>query len=179
MSTIDELLANNAAYADAFDHGDLPTAPARQLVVVACMDSRIDVFSVLGLDHGEAHILRNAGGIVTEDVVRSLTISQHLLGTRSIIVMHHTRCGAQQFTDPGLSATIQERCGFTPPFALGAFEDLDESVRESLRKLHGSAYLVDASDARGFVYDVDTGRLREVTGPVPDGGAAAAPTTTG
>ena len=165
VSTTDDLLANNAAYADAFDHAHLATAPSRHLVVVACMDSRIDVFSVLGLDHGEAHILRNAGGIVTEDVIRSLVISQHLLGTRSIVVIHHTSCGAQQFTDPGLSATIQERCGFAPPFALGAFEDLDESVRESLRKLRGSAYLIDRSDIRGFVYDVDTGRLREVVVP--------------
>ena len=163
MSATDELLANNAAYAASFDQGDLAAAPSRQLVVVACMDARIDVLGVLGLGNGEAHILRNAGGIVTEDVVRSLAISQHLLGTRSVVLIHHTRCGAQQFTDTGLSAAIQERCGFVPPFALGAFEDLDESVRASLRTLRGSAYLVDTGDIRGFVYDVDTGRLREVT----------------
>lgn len=162
MGTTDELLAYNAAYADSFDHGHLPTAPSRRLVVVACMDSRIDVFSVLGLGHGEAHILRNAGGIVTEDVIRSLVISQHLLDTRSIIVIHHTDCGAMKFTDPGLSVAIQDRTGYAPPFPLLPFEDLDESVGESLRKLRASAYLVDTSDVRGFVYDVDTGRLREV-----------------
>jgi carbonic anhydrase len=179
MSAIDELLANNAAYAERFEHGNLPTAPSRKLAVVACMDSRIDVFSVLGLGHGEAHIMRNAGGIMTDDMIRSLVISQHLLGTRSIILIHHTDCGAQKFTDPGLSVTIQERTGYAPPFPLGAFVDLDESVRESLRKLRGSAYLVDSSDARGFVYDVDTGRLREVTGPAPADGTAATSTTTG
>lgn len=163
MSGTDELIQNNAAYAEDFPYGNLPTPPSRQLCVVACMDSRIDVFSVLGLGHGEAHILRNAGGIVTEDVVRSLAISQHLLDTRSIILIHHTDCGAQKFTDPGLSATIGQRTGYRPPFPLRSFVDLDESVRESLRDLKGSAYLVDTSDIRGFVYDVDTGRLREVT----------------
>jgi carbonic anhydrase len=163
VSGTDDLLEHNAAYADAFPYGHLPTQPSRKLCVVACMDSRIDVFSVLGLGHGEAHILRNAGGIVTEDVIRSLVISQHLLETRSIVVIHHTDCGAQKFTDTGLSAAIEERTGYHPPFALGAFDDLDESVRESLRMLRGSAYLVDTSDIRGFVYDVDTGRLREVT----------------
>jgi len=163
MAAADDLLANNAVYADAFPHGHLPTAPARQLVVVCCMDSRIDVFSVLGLANGDAHIVRNAGGIVTEDIIRSLVISQHLLGTRAIVVIHHTDCGAQKFTDPELSTAIQERTGYRPPFDLGPFDDLDESVRQSLRKLRGSAYLVDTSDIRGFVYDVDTGRLREVT----------------
>ncbi len=176
MSAADDLLANNAAYAASFPHGHLPTAPARQLVVVCCMDSRIDVFSVLGLGHGEAHVLRNAGGIVTEDVIRSLVISQHLLGTRAIVVIHHTDCGAQKFTDAGLSAAIRERTGFTPPFDLGPFDDLDESVRDSLRKLRGSAYLVDTSDIRGLVYDVDTGRLREVTiDPDAAGADQAAP----
>lgn len=165
MSAADEVLAANVGYSDAFPHRHLPTEPARRLVVVCCMDSRIDVFAALGLRHGEAHILRNAGGIVTEDVIRSLVISQHLLKTSAIVVVHHTDCGAQRFTDADLSATVHERTGFTPPFALGAFEDLDESVRESLRKLRGSAYLVDTSDIRGFVYDVDTGRLREVTTP--------------
>lgn len=164
MSVADDLLIENAAYAEAFPHGHLPTEPARRLVVVCCMDSRIDVFAALGLGHGEAHILRNAGGIVTEDVVRSLVISQHLLGTASIVVVHHTDCGAQRFADADLSATINERTGYTPPFALGAFDDLDASVRESLRKLRGSAYLLHTSDIRGFVYDVDTGRLREILG---------------
>jgi len=162
VSTIDDLLAVNRSYAGAFPHRHLPTEPARRLAVVCCMDSRIDVFAALGLDLGEAHILRNAGGVVTEDVLRSLVISQHLLGTQAIVVVHHTDCGAQRFTDAGLSAAIQERTGYTPPFALGAFDDLDESVRESLRKLRGSAYLLDTTDIRGFVYDVDTGRLREV-----------------
>ena len=162
MSAIDDLLAANRSYADAFPHGHLPTEPARRLVVVCCMDSRIDVFAALGLALGEAHIIRNAGGIVSEDMLRSLVISQHLLGTQAIAVLHHTRCGAQRFTDAGLSATIHERTGYTPPFALGAFEDLDASVLESLRKLRGSAYLLDTSDIRGFVYDVDTGLLREV-----------------
>ena len=186
VSAADDLLAANRGYAETFPHGHLPTEPARRLVVVCCMDSRIDVFDALGLTLGEAHILRNAGGIVTEDVIRSLVISQHLLGTRAIVVVHHTDCGAQKFTDAGLSATIDERTGFTPPFALGAFEDLDESVRESLRKLRGSAYLIDTTDIRGFVYDVDTGRLREVSGtdvvaPAPPGAADAASvdTTTG
>ncbi len=172
MSAIDDLLAANASYAEAFPHGNLATEPARRLVVVCCMDSRIDVFAALGLELGEAHILRNAGGIVTEDVLRSLVISQHLLGTQAIAVLHHTRCGAQRFTDAGLSATIHERTGYTPPFALGAFEDLDASVLESLRKLRGSAYLLDTSDIRGFVYDVDTCALREVEAGDP---AAATP----
>jgi carbonic anhydrase len=163
VSTADQLLENNARYAETFPHGQLPTQPARRLCVVTCMDSRIDVFAVLGLGHGEAHILRNAGGVVTEDMIRSLVISQHVLETRSIIVIHHTDCGAQKFTDADLSGAIKERTGYHPPFALGSFTDLDESVRESLRMLRGSAYLVDTSDIRGFVYDVDTGRLREVT----------------
>ena len=162
VSATDDLLEANRSYAETFPYGGLAVEPARQLVVVCCMDARIDVFDAMGLRLGDAHILRNAGGIVTEDVVRSLVISQHLLGTRSIAVVHHTRCGVQRFTDADLSAAIHERTGYTPPFALGAFSDLDESVRESLRKLHGSAYLVETSDIRGFVYDVDTGRLREV-----------------
>ncbi|MDQ3384416.1 MAG: carbonic anhydrase [Actinomycetota bacterium] len=162
MSATDDLLEANRSYAETFPYGNLATEPARRLVVVCCMDSRIDVFDATGLRLGDAHILRNAGGIVTEDVLRSLVISQHLLGTRSIAVVHHTKCGAQRFTDADLSAAIHERTGYTPPFALGAFVDLDESVRESLRKLRGSAYLVETTDIRGFVYDVDTGRLREV-----------------
>lgn len=177
MSAADDLLAANRSYAETFPHGHLPTEPARRLVVVCCMDSRIDLFDALGLMLGDAHILRNAGGIVTEDVIRSLVISQHLLGTASIAVVHHTDCGAQKFTDAGLSATIDERVGFIPPFALGAFVDLDESVRESLRKLRGSAYLLDTTDIRGFVYDVDTGRLREVPGG--DVVTPASPPTTG
>lgn len=162
MSATDDLLTANRSYAEAFPHRHLPTEPARRLAVVCCMDSRIDVFAAMGLRLGEAHILRNAGGIVTEDVLRSLVISQHLLGTRAVAVVHHTSCGAQRITDAALEATIRERTGCTPPFALGAFDDLDESVRESLRTLRGSPYLLDTSDIRGFVYDVDTGVLGEV-----------------
>jgi carbonic anhydrase len=162
VSIADDLIQNNARYADTFPHGNLPTQPARRLCVVTCMDSRIDTFAMLGLGHGEAHILRNAGGIVTEDVVRSLVISQHVLETQSIVVIHHTDCGALKFTDADLSGAIKKRTGYHPPFALGAFTDLDESVRESLRMLQGSAYLVHTTDIRGFVYDVDTGRLREI-----------------
>lgn len=163
MSAADELLQSNARYAEAFPHGHLPAQPARRLCIVTCMDSRIDTFAMLGLGHGDAHFLRNAGGVVTEDVIRSLVVSQHVLDTQSIIVIHHTDCGALKFTDAELSAAIKERTGYHPPFALGSFTDLDESVRESLRMLQGSAYLVQTSDIRGFVYDVDTGRLREVT----------------
>lgn len=170
MSTADDLLAANRGYAETFPHGQVSTTPARRLVVVCCMDTRIDVLDALGLVIGDAHILRNAGGIVSEDVLRSLAISQHLLGTQAIAVVQHTDCGGQKFTDAGLSATIHERTGCTPPFPLSPFEDLDESVRESLRTLRGSAYLLDTSDIRGFVYDVDTGRLREVAG---DAGAGS------
>ena len=173
MSATDDLLEANRRYGETFPYAGLATEPARHLVVVCCMDSRIDVFDAMGLRLGDAHILRNAGGIVTEDVVRSLVISQHLLGTRSIAVVHHTKCGAQRFTDADLSAAIHERTGYTPPFALGAFSDLDESVRESLRKLQGSAYLLETSDIRGFVYDVDTGLLREVEVEADDAPAPA------
>jgi carbonic anhydrase len=162
MSEIDELLRRNEAYAASFDQGHLPAAPSRRLAIVTCMDARIDVHRILGLREGEAHILRNAGGVVTEDVIRSLTISQRLLGTREIMLIHHTDCGILTFRDDDLKDRIQAEIGIRPPFALEAFSDLEEDVRQSIRRLQASPFLPHKDAIRGFVYDVRTGRLREV-----------------
>ncbi len=161
MSITDDLLANNERYAESF-HGPLPLVPSAHLAVVACMDSRIKIFALLGLQDGQAHIIRNAGGVVTDDVIRSLTISQRLLATRSIILIHHTDCGMLTFTDDQFKASIQAETGIKPEWATEAFPDLDEDVRQSIARIKVSPFIPRTDDVRGFVFDVGTGRLREV-----------------
>lgn len=160
----DRLLENNANFAAGFDGEHLPVEPALRLAVVTCMDSRLDVFAALGLEDGQAHILRNAGGVITNDVIRSLALSQRKLGTREIVLIHHTDCGLEKVTDDGFRAELQEATGMAPPFAIESFTDVDEDVRQSLARVRGSAFLQHTERLRGFVYDVDTGRLREIEG---------------
>jgi carbonic anhydrase len=162
MTVTDELLANNEAYAAAFG-GLLPLPPARQLAVVACMDARLNVYGLLGLQEGESHVIRNAGGAVTDDTIRSLAISQRLLGTREIMLIHHTDCGMLTFTDDGFRAAIEEETGIRPPWAAEAFSDLDEDVRQSLNRIKASPFIPEKGSVRGFVFDVSTGQLREVS----------------
>ncbi|OXM47253.1 beta-class carbonic anhydrase [Amycolatopsis alba] len=161
MSVTDELLANNADYAARFS-GPLPLPPAKHVAVLACMDARINVYGVLGLQEGEAHVIRNAGGVVTEDEIRSLAISQRLLGTREIILIHHTDCGMLTFTDDGFKKSIQEDVGVKPPWAAEAFSDLDEDVRQSIERITNSPFIPEKDSVRGFVFDVATGKLNEV-----------------
>ena len=160
-SHLPDLLRNAERYARVFTAGDLPTPPALGLAVVACMDSRIDLFGLLGLHLGEAHIIRNAGGLVTDDVLRSLTLSQALLSTREIMVVQHTGCGLHG-DEQQLRARVAEATGAEPPWPLGAFEDVDASVRRQLEILRSTPHLVGGDRARGFVYEVETGRLRDV-----------------
>ena len=162
VGTIDELLANNRAYADGLEPRHLDVRPRRRLAIVTCMDSRLDVFAALGLGHGEAHVLRNAGGVITDDVIRSLAISQRLLGTREVMLVHHTDCGMQKVTDDGFRAELQAATGVAPAFAIESFTDLDADVRQSVLRVRRSAFLPHRDSVRGFVYDVDTHRLREV-----------------
>ena len=161
MSVTDECLASNERYASSFG-GQLPLPPARRLAVLACMDARLDVHKILGLDEGDAHVIRNAGGVVTDDALRSLTISQRLLGTTEIILIHHTDCGMLTFTDDAVKRRIQEDTGIKPSFALEAFPDLDEDVRQSIARIRESPF-VPHKNSRGFVFDDGTGRLNEVT----------------
>jgi carbonic anhydrase len=163
VSVTDEMLRNNEAYAEAFDKGDLPLPPGKGVAVVACMDARLDVHKILGLEEGDAHVIRNAGGVVTDDVIRSLTISQRLLGTREIILIHHTDCGMLTFSDDEVKLQIQQDVGIKPEFALEAFSDLDEDVRQSMRRIQASPFVPHKDSVRGFVFEVETGRLREVT----------------
>ena len=156
MTATDELLANNEAYAAAFG-GLLPLPPARQLAVVACMDARLNVYGLLGLAEGEAHVIRNAGGAVTDDTIRSLAISQRLLGTTEIILIHHTECGMLTFTDDGFKAAIEDETGIRPPWAAEAFSDLDEDVRQSINRINASPFIPVKDSVRGFVFDVSTG----------------------
>jgi carbonic anhydrase len=158
----DELLGHNAAYAAEFDDEPLDTAPQRQLAIVACMDSRMDIFGILGLGHGEAHVIRNAGGVITDDVVRSLCLSQRLLGTREIILMHHTDCGLQKVTDDAFKAELQAELGVKPDWSLESFVDPVADVRQSMRRLELSPFIAYKHHIRGFVYDVFTGLLDEV-----------------
>lgn len=167
MDLTDELLVNNEAFAERLDHGHLDVQPSRQLAIVACMDSRLDVFAALGLRDGEAHVLRNAGGVITDDVIRSLALSQRRLGTRRIILIHHTDCGLEKVTDDGFRAELQEDTGMAPPFAIESFTDVEASVRGSIARIRNSPFLPHRDEVRGFVYDVDTGRLAEVAGEVP------------
>lgn len=162
MSAIDTLIGNNARYAARFSKQGLPTPPAKKLAVVACMDARLQMGAMLGLEEGDAHIIRNAGGVVTDDVIRSLTISQRLLGTREIMVIHHTDCGMLTFTDAELKQAIERETGIRPPFAIHAFSDLEADVGQSIARIRASPFLVHRDAVRGFVYEVETGRLREV-----------------
>ncbi len=169
MDTIDELLANNAAFAANLPTKHLDVRPSRHLAIVTCMDSRLDVFAALGLGDGEAHVLRNAGGVITDDVIRSLAISQRKLGTREVMLIHHTNCGMQTLTDDGFRAELQEATGTAPAFAIESFSDVDADVRQSILRVRRSEFLLHRESVRGFVYDVDTHRLREVavTGSAP------------
>jgi carbonic anhydrase len=162
MSVTDELIKNNERYAASFDKGDKPLPPARGVAVVACMDARLHVSSMLGLEIGDAHIIRNAGGVVTDDAIRSLVISQRLLGTREIIIIHHTDCGMVTFTDDAVKAQIKEDTGIRPPFSLEAFPDAGDDVRQSIARIKASPFIPHRDSVRGFVYDVSTGRLNEV-----------------
>lgn len=161
MSVTDDLLANNARYAESFS-GPLPLPPAKGVAVVACMDARLDVYRILGLQEGEAHVIRNAGGVVTDDEIRSLAISQRLLGTTEIILIHHTDCGMVTFTDDGFKKSIEEDTGIRPTWAAEAFPDAGEDVRQSIRRIRASPFVPEKSSVRGFVFDVATGKLDEV-----------------
>jgi carbonic anhydrase len=162
MSVTEELLKNNEQYAASFDKGDLPMPPGKQIAVVACMDARLDVYRILGLQLGEAHVIRNAGGVITDDAIRSLVISQRLLGTNEIILIHHSDCGMLTFTDDDVKAQIKDDVGIRPPFALEAFPEPDDDVRQSVARIKASPYIPNRDSVRGFVFDVKTGRLNEV-----------------
>ena len=163
MHGIDELLCNNARFIERFRIGHLDVRPSRRLAIIACMDSRLDVFGALGLKLGEAHVIRNAGGIVSDDVIRSLTISQRRLGTEEVVLIQHTDCGMLNITDDGFRAELQEATGVAPTFAIESFRDVDANVRQSLERLRASPFLAHRDHISGFVYDVDTGALRAVT----------------
>jgi carbonic anhydrase len=162
MSVTDDLLRNNEGYAASFDRGDLPLPPAKGIAIVACMDARLNVYGMLGLQEGDAHVIRNAGGVITDDEIRSLAISQRLLGTTEIVLIHHTDCGMLTFSDDELKARIQEDVGLKPHFALESFTDLEEDVRQSIARIKASPFVPNKDSVRGFVYEVETGRLREV-----------------
>jgi carbonic anhydrase len=162
VGVIDELLANNRTFSGASPARHLDVRPSRRLAVVACMDSRLDVFAALGLRDGEAHILRNAGGVITDDVIRSLAVSQRRLGTREVMLIHHTDCGMQTLSDDEFRAELQEATGVSPAFAIESFKDLDANVRQSILRVRRSAFLPHRDAVRGFVYDVDSHMLREV-----------------
>jgi carbonic anhydrase len=163
-SVTDQLLENNRRWAEGFDKGGLPVAPGKKLAVVACMDSRFLPSRVLGLEEGDAHIIRNAGGVVTDDTIRSLALSQHLLGTEEIVLIHHTDCGLEKVTDDEFRERMGEFAGALPPWRVEAFERVDDSVRESIRRIVESPFIAH-KNVRGFVFDVDQGALREVDAP--------------
>jgi carbonic anhydrase len=161
MTVTDDLLANNARYAESFS-GPLPLPPAKQVAVLACMDARIDVYRVLGLAEGDAHVIRNAGGVVTDDEIRSLAISQRLLGTKEIVLIHHTDCGMLTFTDEDLLGAIERDTGVRPTWSCESFTDLERDVRDSIQRILDSPFIPEKRSVRGFVFDVATGRLTEV-----------------
>jgi carbonic anhydrase len=163
MTATDDLLANNKTYADTFDKGDLPLPPARKVAVLACMEARLNVYGALGLQEGDAHVIRNAGGVVTDDEIRSLAISQRLLGTEEIILIHHTDCGMLTFTDDEFRNSIQQETGIKPEWAAESFSDLDTDVRQSIERIKASPFIPKKESIRGFVYEVETGHLREVS----------------
>jgi len=163
MAVIDELLGNAARYGEDFDKGGLPMPPAKRIAIVACMDARLNPYGLLGLSEGDAHVIRNAGGVVTDDEIRSLAISQRLLGTEEIMLIHHTDCGMLTFGDDQFRREVQRDTGVKPEWAAEAFDDLDEDVRQSIGRIKASPFIPRKETVRGFVYDVETGRLREVT----------------
>ena len=162
MSVTNDLVRNNHAYASSFKKGDLPLPPGQKLAVVACMDARLDVHKILGIQEGDAHVIRNAGGAITDDAIRSLAISQRLLGTKEIILIHHTDCGMLTFKDEDVKKQIEKETGLRPAFALEAFSDLDQDVKQSIARIKASPFIPNKSSVRGFVYDVRSGRLNEV-----------------
>ena len=163
MSTIDLLLENAEAYAAGFDKNGLPLPPGRRVAILACMDARLNPYGLLGLSEGDAHVIRNAGGVVTDDEIRSLAISQRLLGTEEIMLIHHTDCGMLTFGDDEFRQDIQRETGIKPEWPAETFDDLDEDVRQSVARIKASPFIPKTDSVRGFVYDVETGRLREVT----------------
>lgn len=163
MSATDELLKNNEAYVASFAKGDLPIPPAKGVAVVACMDARLNIYGMLGLKEGDAHVIRNAGGVVTDDEIRSLLISQRLLGTTEIVLIHHTECGMLTFTDDALKDQIQSETGIRPPFSLEAFPDLEGNLRQSIARIKASPFIPHKDSVRGFVYEIETGKLHEVS----------------
>ena len=160
--TAEKLIENNSRYADSFTADDLPAAPALRLAVVSCMDARLETGRLLGLELGEAHVIRNAGGVVTDDVIRSLTISQRKLGTREIMVVQHTKCGMVTFSGEEFRDELERETGQRPGFEMGTFSDLEQNVRDSVAKLKGCPFLPNVESVRGFVYEVESGRLREI-----------------
>ena len=162
MTAIDDLVSNNAAYAKAFAKSSLPMPPGKKLAIVACMDARLETGALLGLQEGDAHVIRNAGGVITDDAIRSLTISQRLLGTREIMLIHHTDCGMLTFTDGDLKDKILAETGIRPAFAMEAFSDVDADVRQSMARIKASPSVPHREDVRGFVYEVESGQLREI-----------------
>jgi len=169
VNVIDHLVANNERFAAGLPAQHLPIEPQRRLVIVTCMDSRLDVFAALGLQEGDAHILRNAGGVITDDVIRSLAVSQRRLGTREVMLIHHTDCGMQTLTDDGFRAELQQATGVAPAFAIESFTDIDADVSQSILRVRRSPFLLYRDRVRGFIYDVDTHGLREVGVAEPAG----------
>ena len=163
MTVTDELLQNAESYAASFDKGELALPPAKHVAVLACMDARLNPYGLLGLTEGDAHVIRNAGGVATDDAIRSLVISQRLLGTEEVILIHHTDCGMLTFTDDQVKAQIQADTGIRPAFALEAFGDLEGDVRQSIARIEASPFVPRKDGIRGFVYDVRSGRLAEVS----------------
>lgn len=166
MSVTNELVRNNQSYAGSFKKGDLPLPPAKHVAVLACMDARLDVHKILGLQEGDAHVIRNAGGAATDDAIRSLAISQRLLGTSEIILIHHTDCGMLTFHDDDIKRKIEEETGIRPAFAFEAFSDLEDDVKQSIARIKASPFIPNKTSVRGFVYDVRSGKLNEVGAPV-------------
>jgi carbonic anhydrase len=162
MSVIDELVGNSTSYRDSFDSGELPLPPAKRVAIVACMDARLNPYGLLGLREGDAHVIRNAGGVITDDEIRSLAISQRLLGTEEIMLIHHTDCGMLTFSDDEFRRQVQEDTGIKPEWAAEAFGDLEEDVRQSIARIKASPFVPNKDNVRGFVYEVETGDLREV-----------------
>src|SRR4051794_31306888 len=162
MSTTDELLKNNDRFVQGFDKGELPLPPAKKIAIVACMDARLNPYPILGLEPGDAHVIRNAGGGITDDEIRSLAISQHLLGTESIVLIHHTDCGMLTISDEEFARLLEEATGERPQWRAHAFGDLEDNLRDSIRLIKANPFIPRTDDVRGFVYEVETGRLREV-----------------
>jgi len=163
VTVIDELVRNADSYSESFSSGDLPLPPAKRVAVVACMDARLNPYGLLGLREGDAHVIRNAGGVITDDEIRSLAISQRLLGTEEIMLIHHTDCGMLTFRDDDFRQQVQEETGVKPQWAVEAFDDLEADVRQSIARIKASPFIPKKDQVRGFVYEVERGRLREVT----------------